>query len=423
MPDLGIGEAIGALVSGGSELLGGLGATAATAAPAVAGEGAIDAGIAGLPAAGGLGDIVAAGVPGALAPTAETGAGMSLADLTANTFAAPAIGSTGAIAGVDFGTSALPAGMGAGLPITSSIGDLGLSPSTTGAAFDPNFQSMSALSGQTPGASPQASPFAPGGVSAPAAPAGAGPVDAASAAALPTGSTPTAGTGTPFGSGTSFTPTAAPSATAPAGVAAPAAAPAATPNALEAFMHDPLGTLGSGAVKSLTSNPLGVLAGGAGLGYSVLEGQKATANMKALQSAAADQAASGKQLSSYITNGGLPPGLAAEVATATASAKASIVSGYASKGESTDPAQNSALAQDLAAVDERAAATQGQLATQLLSSGQTASNMSDQLYQTLVGIDQTQAANMGKAIANFASSLAGRTSIPGTSVTIGTGTA
>ena len=70
-----------------------------------------------------------------------------------------------------------------------------------------------------------------------------------------------------------------------------------------------------------------------------------------------------------------------------------------------------ALAQELAAADMNAVALQGQLATQLLQSGLQETGMSTSLYQALIQMDQTQAQNMGKAIANFAGALAPKTSI------------
>lgn len=168
-----------------------------------------------------------------------------------------------------------------------------------------------------------------------------------------------------------------------------------------------LDSLTAGATKAVTNNPLGIALSAGGLGYSVLEGQKVSANEQALQAAAGTQAGQGQALSNYIQTGQLPPGMAAQVANATAAAKAAIISGYASRGQNANPSQNSALAQELSQVDMNALAMQGQLATQLLSAGLQESNMSDQLYAQLIGIDQTQAKNTGAAIANFASALAG----------------
>ena len=187
------------------------------------------------------------------------------------------------------------------------------------------------------------------------------------------------------------------------------------------FKSDPLGTLGNGAVKSLTSNPLGVAAGVGGLGYAMYQGQKTNGNVQAMENQAQAQAIQGQNLESYIQSGQLPAGLAAQMKMAIDSNKARIMSNYAAQGQSTDPTKNSALAQDLNTVDMQAQAMQGQIATQLLTSGQSAVNMSDQLYQALAQIDMTQAQNMGKAIASFSASLAGKTAtnIGGVPVTVG----
>lgn len=204
------------------------------------------------------------------------------------------------------------------------------------------------------------------------------------------------------------------------GTTAAATGTGAPTSAWSQFANDPLGTLGNGAVKSVTSNPLGIGAGLAGLGYSIYAGQKTDKNVAALETQATLQAQQGQQLESYLQTGTLPPGLAAQMSQAVAANKARIISNYAAQGQSTDPTKNSALAQDLNSVDMQAQAMQGQIATQLLSSGQNAVNMSDQLYQSLAQIDMTQAQNMGKAIANFASSLAGKTnvSVGGAGVTL-----
>ena len=203
-----------------------------------------------------------------------------------------------------------------------------------------------------------------------------------------------------------------------ASTSAPSAA--GTGNTWSNFVQDPIGSLG----KAAAPTPLQLASAGAGavgLGYNYLQGKKTDANIAAMQQQAANQAAQGQQLQSYLQSGQLPPGLAAQMQQAVAANKARITSNYAAQGQSTDPAKNSALAQDLNTVDMQAQAMQGQIATQLLSSGQAAVGMSSQLYESLAQIDMTQAQNTGKAIANFAASLSGRTGVPvggGQSVTV-----
>ena len=168
-------------------------------------------------------------------------------------------------------------------------------------------------------------------------------------------------------------------------------------------------------LKSLgITNPLGAAIGAAGLGYSAVN-NKAPAFSPQLQAQAASLNAQGQQLMSYLQSGNLPPGLKAGLDQATAAAKAKIISNYASQGLNTDPNQNTVLAQQLAAVDQQALISTAQIGQQLLSTGVTETGLSSDLYKTLAQIDQTQTANIGKAIANFASALSGG----GTKIQIG----
>lgn len=461
----GISDLLG---TAGSTLGGVLGTSAAADAGTAAATGLADAGTAGLADAGTLATTASgAAIPagstyiGAVGPAGFAAADSGLAGLAGTGFAGLGTG----LAAADF--ASLPTGVGGSSANLSTVdtplggpqnapwaqpdvltgtgtatpgvptGDPSLNPmnwtgyqiqdANTGANLGSGTFTNPVSTAVGPSAVPGTS--APvGGIGAPSAPANAAPVDVTSAAAQ----TPQV-----ISSGSSFTPTptnlANPAATAgntvpgaPWSASVPTATPgapaAATPNPLQQLMNDPLGTMGNSLAKT-ASNPLnllGPLASAGGLIYSMEQGQKLSKEQQALEASAAQQAQQGNNLSQYLQNGTLPPGLQAEVAQATASAKAQILSGYASRGESTDPNQNSALAQELAAVDAQAAASQGQLAINLLNSGQTATGMSDQLYQQLVSIDQTQAQHMGTAISNFASSLAGRSNVPG--ITIQTGT-
>lgn len=154
-------------------------------------------------------------------------------------------------------------------------------------------------------------------------------------------------------------------------------------------------------------NPLGAAIGAAGLGYAALQGQKAPKFSPQLQAQADALSAQGKQLMSYLQSGNLPPGLQASLTQATSAAKAKIISNFASQGLNTDPNQNSALAAELAAVDQQALISTAQIGQQLMQTGIQESGLSSDLYKTLANIDQTQTASIGKAIASFASALSG----------------
>ena len=221
------------------------------------------------------------------------------------------------------------------------------------------------------------------------------------------------------------------------GSATSAATPAATPSSsIESLLGKMSpGNLATSAVDSLTKNPLGIGLGALGLGYNIMEGQKQTSNQKAL-TADANQATansnqmvqSGEALQTYLTNGTLPPAYQAQVTQAIQDAKTTAISNAAAQGLPTDPAQNTALAATLAKIDASGPQMQAQVAQQLFSSGsslinsgQSAANLSGNLYQTLVQNDTAQAANMGKAIATLAASLSGKSSNSMGNVTISTG--
>jgi hypothetical protein len=167
------------------------------------------------------------------------------------------------------------------------------------------------------------------------------------------------------------------------------------------------GNFGSTALSSLTKNPLGIAAAGAGLGYNILKGQQQTDNQKALSGIAGQEMAQGQDLQKYLSSGTLPPGMQAQLDNAKKAAKAQIISGHAAKGLPTDPNANSALAQELAAVDTNSLELQGKLATNLLQAGINETNMSANLFQALIQMDTAQAKSMGQAIANFSTALAG----------------
>ena len=190
-----------------------------------------------------------------------------------------------------------------------------------------------------------------------------------------------------------------------------------------------------GATNSVTKNPLGILASGAGLGLSILRGNQTEPNQAALQNEAPGLAAqgaaltaSGQQLQTYLTNGTLPPGQQAAVTQAVQAAKARIIQNHASNGENTDPTQNSALAQELSAADQNGVVMAGQLeqqlfssGTQLLQTGLRETGLSEQIYETLVKMDQTNNNALMASIASMAAALGGgtRLSIGGQGVTVG----
>ena len=222
-------------------------------------------------------------------------------------------------------------------------------------------------------------------------------------------------------------------ATAAAG-GAPAAASAA-PAAQSSSISDLLSKAGGGALKSLESNPLGIALGAGGLGYSIFNGMQQTANQKAL-SAQAQTATNnstalenqGQQLTSYLTNGTLPPAYQTQITQALNSAVAQAKSNAAAQGLPTDPTQNTALAAQIQQIMDQQPILQEQIASQLagtgtslINAGASAAGLSGSLYQALVQNDTTQAANAGKAIATLAAALNGKSSNSIGGVTVSTG--
>jgi len=196
---------------------------------------------------------------------------------------------------------------------------------------------------------------------------------------------------------------------------------------------DVLGTIGSGFK---TAAPV---IGAAGLGlnlYSGMQEKKALGTLAQTEAQAAQQAqntqaaankaaqpllTSGEALTQYLATNTLPPQFQSQVDQWVKSQKAAITQGYASRGQSGDPKQNSALQQDLANIDQQALGLQAQFEEILSSAGQQMVQTANQLLST--GLNATQLgaeipiqiaklnaqlnAQMGTAIANFASAVNG----------------
>lgn len=429
MPDFGIAEGLAALTAlfggeaaaggaalGAGELAGaGLGAGAATGAgelgalstaEAFMGAGGFDAlaggagagtGASALGTAGAfLGAEGASGLGGGAALAGGLGEGAlgagavaSGANVAADAAAGSGLaGGTGAIAGAD-------------TPIAALLG------STPTAGFG-----TTGISSNVANANASASPFETGtkpitGLGAAGQPAGTG----ASAVAAPGGVTtvadPTAassvGGGAAQGTGTSATS---------AGASG------------SSSISDLLGKTGTGALKSLTDNPLGVALGAGGLGYNIYAGQKQSANQAALTADAAKATANsdslvnqGQALQQYLTTGKLPDAYEQQVNNAINDAKTRAISNAAAQGQPTDPTKNTALAQTLAGIDNQRSGMVSSIAEKLASSGatlinagQAAAGLSGQLYSGLVANDTAAAKNTGAAIASLAAALNGRTS-------------
>ena len=169
--------------------------------------------------------------------------------------------------------------------------------------------------------------------------------------------------------------------------------------------------LGTNIGSSIGKNLPGLALAAGGLGYDIYQGKKESSAVQNLNAIASQQAAEGQTLENYLNTGTLPAGLQAGVTQAVQQAKAAAISNMASQGLSTDPTKNSALASELAAIDNQVPQLTAQIGEQLLSAGQAATGLSSSVYSTLANIDQTQTAAIGKAIASMAAALSGKTGV------------
>lgn len=196
----------------------------------------------------------------------------------------------------------------------------------------------------------------------------------------------------------------------------------------------------TGALK--TAAPI---LGAAGLGYNLYTGyeekqalqnltntENAEAATAAQTAATANAAATpelnwGQTLQQYLTTNTLPPQYMSAITQQVQATKAGIIQGYASRGMSTDPNQNSALQQDLANVDAQAITLQTNLeeslstagnqmvqtANSLLAQGLSATEISAQLPIAMQQLNIQLANQTSTAISSFAAAMNGNQIKPG----------
>lgn len=179
-----------------------------------------------------------------------------------------------------------------------------------------------------------------------------------------------------------------------------------------------------GILKSLGlggGNGLGAAVSGIGLANNLINGNKAppqsgalTANANSASATSAQQTSAGQALQQWQTTGTLPASYESQVQRAAQDAKTRAISNAAQQGLPTDPNQNTALAQQLNAIEAALPQQREQIAAQLAQSGQAminaglqATGISSGVYQTLANLESAQNKERGAAIANFASALSG----------------
>lgn len=335
-------------------------------------------------------------------------------------FAAPAIGAGLSGVGADLGLS--------GLGSVSTAAPLSLADASAGAAD-------SSLSGflADPAAAAGGGAGLPSDLSALTAPtAGASSGAAGGAGALPDWlNGATIGTGVnPSDATSAFGGN--PLATATSPVTAGAASGASSPGILGSISN----FLSPAASALKTAAPV---IGLTGLGANLYSGYEQNQQLKALNAqeqqnaaqaasiSAADTAAaqplltSGESLTQYLATGTLPPAFQAQLQQQIAAARASIIQGYASRGMSTNPQQNSQLNQDLNNVNLQSEALQANLestlntagtqlvstANNLINSGLSALQISAQLPIQVATLNNNLNAQMAQSISSFAAALNG----------------
>lgn len=148
---------------------------------------------------------------------------------------------------------------------------------------------------------------------------------------------------------------------------------------------------------------IGPAISGAGLAMSAIKGAQPIPAENALKSQAATDSAQGAALQNYLPSGTLPPGAQAGIDQAKNAAKAAIRSKYASMGMSGSSSEQ----QELSAADSRAQAEGEQQALQLLNTGISESNMSSQLYESILNNTMQNDQALSSAVSGFAGSVAG----------------
>ena len=189
----------------------------------------------------------------------------------------------------------------------------------------------------------------------------------------------------------------------------------------------------SSLVPSANSIPGAAIAAG-GLGYSIYNQNKTEAGYQsqinaqqqqaqsnvAAAAAAAPTLQAGEAMMQYLQTGTLPPNVQTQLNQAVSAAKAKAIANAAQSGLSTDPTQNTALAQQLNSIDMNAQSQAGALEQQLFTSGQQAvstanqliasglqsTQMTSQMQEYLINLDNQLSLQTGQAITKFAASLA-----------------
>lgn len=371
----------GAVDVGADTALGAVGAGAGEAAATAAGAGALDAGATALGA-----DALGTGALGlgadALGGLAD--AGSALADTTAGGLgtsdAAAALGGTTGLAPAGAAPaigSALPASAGSSAAGLAAPGSAAQAASTFGAGTDLTQPAFFGAETSSPAAA------------LPATPTASGAFPASQVTAALQGSETNAAAASEVANATT-------------GANAINEVPALASGSGNSLSNLFAGSDTEGSLLHGVVNNPGLDIGALGLGYDLLKGSTPLPGQAALNTEATNLANQGNQLESYLQTGTLPPGVQASINQATQAAIASVKSRYAQTGGDT-----SAEAQDIASIQQQAAAQGATIATQLLQQGVSETQLSSELYGQLLNLAQTQDQQLGQAIGNLSIAAAG----------------
>ena len=205
-----------------------------------------------------------------------------------------------------------------------------------------------------------------------------------------------------------------------------------------------LGSIGSGLKAAAPFVGAAGLAGSLYQGYEQKQAQTALTKQEAAnatnaaniaaqaQSIAAPLINQGQTLTSYLSTGTLPAQFQTQVDQTIASQKAGIIQGYASRGMSTNPQQNSQLQQDLAAVENSRNTLMTQLESQLSTAGTNMINTANQMLAQGLAATQLESEipiqisklneqlnkDMMSSISNFAAAMNGGANNKGITVNL-----
>jgi hypothetical protein len=299
---------------------------------------------------------------------------------------------TGALTGGAIG--GLGPAIGSGLGIGTTAGDVlaGAGAGALGGAVTGQGAGTGAIGGGIGGLTTGLLSGATGGSGGGSTPtSGGGAGGGAGASAAPAGAAPGGATLTGSDTGATWSDSLTPATTGTPGGAGPIDTGALT---------SPLSQSTGGIADLFKKSNLGPAAALGGIGLDLLRGNTPVPGQSALSAQAAQLASQGQKLQSYLDTGTLPAGVSQSINQATQGAKAAIRSRYAAMGGDT-----SAMAQDLANVDQIAAAQGSQIAINLLNQGVSETSLSSQIYGQLLNLAVANNQALGNAIGTFAKSL------------------